>query len=185
MQAQVQEVLHWLEQHGSEQGRADMARYGIPAERAYGVGVGSLQKFAVSLGRSHALAAALWDCGGYEPRMLAAFVDVAAEVTAAQMQRWAQDFDNWAICDTVCFKLFDRAPAAWAQLAPWARRDEEFVKRAAFALLWSLSVHDKSAADAQFLQGLRLIEQAAADERHWVKKAVNMALRAWASAMPR
>jgi 3-methyladenine DNA glycosylase AlkD len=94
------------------------------------------------------------------------------------MDRWVRDFDNWAICDTACFALFDRTPHAWCKVAQWSRRREEFIKRTAFALLWSLTVHDKRAGDESFIQGLRLIEQAATDERHFVKKAVNMALRA-------
>jgi 3-methyladenine DNA glycosylase AlkD len=110
--------------------------------------------------------------------MLATFVDEPARVTAGQMDRWCRDFDNWAICDTACFALFDRTPHAWRKVAQWARRRDEFGKRAAFALLWSLTVHDRRAGDEPFARGLRLIEQAATDERNFVKKAVNMALRA-------
>jgi 3-methyladenine DNA glycosylase AlkD len=94
------------------------------------------------------------------------------------MDRWCADFDNWAICDTVCFALFDRTPHAWKKVEQWARRSDEFGKRAAFALLWGLTVHDKGAEDARFEHGLKLIESAATDERNFVKKAVNMALRA-------
>jgi 3-methyladenine DNA glycosylase AlkD len=110
--------------------------------------------------------------------MMTSFVDEPARVTPSQMDRWCRDFDNWGICDTVCFHLFDRTPYAWEKVAQWCDRDEEFVKRAAFALLWGLTVHDKQAHDAQYVEGLRFIERAAADERHFVKKAVNMALRA-------
>ena len=133
---------------------------------------------AKRLGRNHELAAALWDTGWYEARMLTSFVDEPARVTPAQMDRWCRDFDNWAICDTVCFHLFDRTPHAWAKVAQWRDRRDEFVKRAAFALLWSLTVHDKRADDEPFAEGLPLIERAATDERNFVKKAVNMALRA-------
>jgi 3-methyladenine DNA glycosylase AlkD len=94
------------------------------------------------------------------------------------MDRWSRDFDNWAIVDTLCFHLFDRTPNAWQKVAQWHDREEEFVKRAAFALLWGLTVHDKRAGDAQFIQALRFIERAATDDRNFVKKAVNMALRA-------
>ena len=140
--------------------------------------VGDLQKLAKRLGRNHDLAAALWETGWYEARMLAAFVDDPAGVTPAQMDRWCRDFDNWAICDTVCFHLFDRTPHAWAKVAQWSGRPEEFVKRAAVALLWGRTVHDKSGGDEPFVEGLLRVERAAADERHLVKKAVNMALRA-------
>jgi 3-methyladenine DNA glycosylase AlkD len=94
------------------------------------------------------------------------------------MDRWCRDFDNWGICDTICFVLFDRTPHAWAKVSAWARRRAEFEKRAAFALLWGLTVHDKQADDAPFLEGLELIRRAAHDDRHFVKKSVNMALRA-------
>jgi 3-methyladenine DNA glycosylase AlkD len=175
---QAEATLAWLKREGSQRGRDAMARYAIPSDKAFGVSVGNLQKQAKKLGRSHALAAALWESGWYEARMMAAYVDDPAQVTAAQMDRWCRDFDNWAICDTICFALFDRTPHAWSRVEAWARRREEYMKRAAFALLWGLSVHDKSAADARFIEGLALVERAADDERQYVRKAVNMALRA-------
>ena len=122
--------------------------------------------------------AALWDTDRYEARMLATFVDEPERVTSAQMDRWCRDFDNWAIVDTACFALFDRTPHAWAKVAQWARSRDEWVKRAAFALLWSLTVHDRVSGDQPFLRALALIERGAADDRHFVSKAVNMALRA-------
>src|SRR5690606_33664096 len=115
--------------------------------------------------------------GWYEARMLAAFVDEPERVTPAQMDRWARDFDNWAITDTVCFHLFDRTPHAWAKIRQWSTRREEFVRRAAFALLASVALHDKRAPDAPFLRSLPLIERAARDPRNFVKKGVSWALR--------
>src|SRR5688500_7556517 len=108
--------------------------------------------------------------------MLATFVDDPLLVTPEQMDGWCSDFDNWAICDTACFHLFDRTPHAWKKLAVWAKSKDEFVRRAAFALLASLSVYDKQAEDALFERGLELVERAATDERNFVKKAVNWAL---------
>ena len=175
---EVQSVLKWLKSHSTKATRDGMARYAIPSDNAFGVTMGTMQQLAKRLGHNHALAAALWDTGWYEARMLASFVDDPARVTPAQMDRWCRDFDNWVICDTVCFKLFDRTPHAWTKVAKWSDHREEFVKRAAFALLWSLTAHDKHAGDEQFVQGLVLIERAANDERNFVKKAVNMALRA-------
>ncbi len=137
-----------------------------------------IKVLAKRLGRNHELAAALWDSGWHEARILSSFVDEPERVTPAQMDRWSRDFDNWGICDSVCFHLFDRTPHAWRKVSQWADRNEEFVKRAAFALLWGLSVHDKQAKDRPFLEGLRLVERAATDDRHYVKKAVNMSLRA-------
>jgi 3-methyladenine DNA glycosylase AlkD len=173
----VERALAFLRRKGSKKNVDGMARYGIVAKSVFGVSVGTLRGFAKQLGRSHDLAAALWKTGHYEARMLAAFLDDPARVTPAQMERWCRDFDNWAICDTVCFHLFDRAPHVWTKVTAWAARRDEFVKRAAFALLASLSVHDKHAGDDAFVRGLRLIEDAAADDRNFVKKAVNWALR--------
>ena len=110
--------------------------------------------------------------------MLASIVDEPASVTSVQMDRWCRDFDNWAICDTACFHLFDRTPHAWRKVAQWSRRRDEFVKRAAFALLWALALHDKQSGDEAFLKCLPAVERAASDERNFVKKSVNMALRA-------
>jgi len=155
-----------------------MARYAIRSDRAFGVSMANVQALGRRLGRSHDLADALWKTGWYEARLLAAYVDDPVSVTAAQMDRWCRDFDNWGICDTVCFVLFDRTPHAWRKVEQWSGRREEFVKRAAFALLWGLTVHDKTAGDETFVAALRLVEDAATDDRHFVKKAVNMALRA-------
>lgn len=175
---EVDAVIAWLKRQGSKAGRDAMARYAIPSDKAFGVSVGALKRESKRLGRNHELAAALWISGWYEARMLATFVDEPEHVSAAQMERWCRDFDNWAIVDTACFALFDRTPHAWDKVAQWAGRREEFQRRAAFALLWSLTMHDKRASDAQFVKGLQLIEGAASDERNFVKKAVNMALRA-------
>ena len=173
----VREALDWLERRGTRKNREGMARYGIVAPKAYGVSVSDIQRLAKQLGRDHDLALALWDTGWYEARMLTSFVDLPERVTSAQMDRWARDFDNWGICDTVCFHLFDRTPLAWKKVLPWSRRREEFVKRAAFALLAGLSLHDKAAGDDRFLAALPLIERGAADERNFVKKGVSWALR--------
>jgi 3-methyladenine DNA glycosylase AlkD len=178
LEDQVRSALTWLKRHSTKSTRDGMARYGIPSNNAFGVTMAHMKVLAKQLGRNHELAAALWDTGWYEARMLTSFVDEPARVTSAQMDRWCRDFDNWGICDTVCFHLFDRTPHAWQKVAKWCDRREEFVKRAAFALLWGLTVHDKRADDQPFLQGLGFIERAATDERHFVKKAVNMALRA-------
>jgi hypothetical protein len=135
----AQAVLDWLERTGTAETRAGMARYAIPSDRAYGVTVGELKKEARRLGRDHELALALWETERYEARILAAFVGEPRRVTVAQMDAWCADFDSWAICDTVCFHLFDRTPHAWGRIGPWARRKGEFQKRPAFALLWGLS----------------------------------------------
>jgi 3-methyladenine DNA glycosylase AlkD len=137
-----------------------------------------MQQVAKKLGRNHELALALWETGNYEARTVAGFVAEPGRVTPALMDRWCRDFDNWAICDTVCFHLFDRTPHAFAKIAQWAGRREEFQKRAGFALLACVALHDKSAGNESFTKCLPLIEAAATDERNFVKKAVSWALRA-------
>ncbi|MGH7556388.1 MAG: DNA alkylation repair protein [Gemmatimonadota bacterium] len=175
---EVQAVLAWLERTGTQRTRDGMARYAIPSDTAYGIPVGTLRQYAKRLGRNHELAVALWETGRYEARLLASFVDDPAQVTAAQMDRWCRDFDSWAIVDTVCFHLFDRTSQAWRKVEPWSRRQGEFARRAAFALLASLALHDKDAPDEQFVRYLPLLERGATDERNFVKKAVVWALRA-------
>jgi 3-methyladenine DNA glycosylase AlkD len=174
----VAATITLLKRHASKRALDAMARYAIPSDRAFGVPVGTLKRLAKSLGPDHELALGLWKTGWYEARMLATFVDDPARVTPAQMEAWCRDFDNWALCDTAAFALFDRTPHAWGKVARWAASRDEYRKRAAFALLWGLTVHDKQAEDAPFLRGLALIERAATDERRFVKLAVNMALRA-------
>ena len=177
MKDRVDSILAALERLGTRRTRDGMARYGIHAEQAYGVTMAAIQKLAKEIGRDHALAEALWSSGWYEARLLAAFVDEPARVTAAQMDRWCRDFDNWAVCDTVCFKLFDRTTHAYAKVERWSNRRKEFEKRAAFALLASLALHDKRAGDEAFARTLPLIERAASDDRNFVKKGVSWALR--------
>jgi 3-methyladenine DNA glycosylase AlkD len=177
LEEQVQAALAWLERHATRRNREGLARYGIPSDRALGVSMADVQALAKRLGRNHELADALWATGCYEARLLTAYVDEPARVTSAQMDRWCRDFDNWGICDTLCFALFDRTPHAWTKVAQWAGKRDEFVRRAAFALLASLAGHDKSASDARFLDSLPRIERAAGDERNFVKKGVSWALR--------
>jgi 3-methyladenine DNA glycosylase AlkD len=180
----VEAALDWLKRRGTKSVRDGMARYALPSGNAFGVSVSNIQLLAKRLGKSHELAAGLWKTGWHEARMLAAYVDEPERVTPSQMDRWCREFDNWGICDTICFVLFDRTSHAWAKVTQWSERNEEFVKRGAFALLWGLTVHDKGSGDKPFVAGLRLIEKAAADERHFVKKAVNMALRATGKRNP-
>jgi 3-methyladenine DNA glycosylase AlkD len=173
----VVEILAWLEKKGSKKNRDGMARYAIVAPKVFGVSMATMQGLSRRLAPDHALAAALWKTGWYEARMLTAFVEEPERVTVAQMDRWAKDFDNWAVCDTLCFKLFDRTPHAWPKIDQWSRRKEEFVKRAAFALLASVALHHKSSPDQPFVRSLALIEREAGDERNFVKKGVSWALR--------
>ena len=162
LQEEVRAALSSLKKISTPRDRENLARFGITANKAFGVSMANIQVLAKRLGRNHELAAALWDTGWYEARMLTSFVDEPARVTPAQMDRWCRDFDNWGICDTLCFCLFDRTPHAWAKVTQWSDKRDEFVKRAAFALVASLAGHDKSAGDERFIESLRFIERAPA-----------------------
>ncbi|MCB9915882.1 MAG: DNA alkylation repair protein [Planctomycetes bacterium] len=170
-------VLAALKKRGTRQQREGLARYGIHVEEAYGVSMKDVQALAKQLGRDHALALELWGTGVYEARLLCAYVDDPAKVTAAQMDRWCRDFDTWATVDTLCFALFDRTKHAWGRVAKWAALTGEFQRRAGFALLAGLAGHDADAPDARFRAALALVERHATDERNFVKKGVSWALR--------
>ena len=174
---QVREALAYLKRRGTRKNVEGMARYGIQAKKVFGVSMAAMRELAKKYGRSHALARELWETGWYEARILASFVDEPAKVTSRQMDRWCRDFDNWAVCDTVCFHLFDKTPHAFGKIARWSQSDEEFVKRAAFALLASLALHDKESGDEPFALCLRLVEGASTDDRNFVKKGVSWGLR--------
>jgi 3-methyladenine DNA glycosylase AlkD len=166
-----------LERLGTKKTRDGYPRYGIYVDKALGVTMADIQKVAKHLGEDHELAGALWATGWYEARLLASFVDDAGRVTATQMDRWCRDFDNWGVVDTVCFKLFDRTPHAYGKVEQWAELKDEFGKRASFALLASLALHDKGAGDEAFIRCLPLVERGATDPRNFVKKGVSWALR--------
>jgi 3-methyladenine DNA glycosylase AlkD len=172
------EAVAALEGRAETRIRDGLARYGIvTADRVIGVPMAGIQKVARPWRRDHELAAALWERKIYEARMLAAYVDDPKQVTPEQMDRWARDFDNWATCDTLCFALFDRTPHAFDMIDRWAADEGEFVKRAAFALLAGVALHDKKREDEPFLARLPLIEGAAGDARNFVRKGVSWALR--------
>ena len=137
---QVQFALTWLKRHSTRATLEGMARYSIPSDHAYGVAMKDIKTLGKTLGRNQPLAVALWATGVYEARMLASFVGDPEQLTPAQMDRWCKDFDNWAFCDAMSFNLFDRTPHAWTKVAQWSTRRNQFEKRTAFALLWSLTV---------------------------------------------
>ena len=175
--ARVNAVIASLKKASTKKTLDSLPRYGITTSKAMGVSVGNIQVIAKGIGKDHDLAQALWTTGWYEARLLTAFIDEPDRVTPLQMDRWCRDFDNWGIVDTVCFKLFDQTPHAWKKVLQWSKRRDEFQKRAAFALLACLGVHDKEATNEQFLACLPLIEEASTDERNFVKKGVSWALR--------
>jgi 3-methyladenine DNA glycosylase AlkD len=155
-----------------------MARFGIVAKKVYGGwSIPALRKLAREIGRHHALAQELWASEIYEARVLATLIEEPEKVTGRQMNQWAKDFDNWAVCDGACINVFRYTRFAHQKCVEWSARREEFVKRAAFALMAGLAVADKAASDEAFLRFLPLIKRAAMDERNMVKKGVNWALR--------
>ncbi|MFT4511558.1 MAG: 3-methyladenine DNA glycosylase AlkD [Planctomycetota bacterium] len=173
----VAEALASLNKMSTKKVRDGMSRFGIPNGRAIGVPVGEMRKLAKQLGCDHELAEALWHEEFYEARMLATMVADPRRVTPKLMDAWCRDFDNWALCDTACFSLWHLTPHAFAKVKVWSKRKGEFQKRAAFALLASLAQHDKKAPDEPFLACLPLIEECADDDRNFVMKGVNWALR--------
>jgi 3-methyladenine DNA glycosylase AlkD/uncharacterized protein YdhG (YjbR/CyaY superfamily) len=177
---EVKKALVRLEKLGSKSFREDMVkRYGITTQdKTLGVSMAHIQKLVKETGRNHDLAAALWATRVYEARMLAIYVEEPERVTPAQMDAWARDFDNWAVVDTACFKLFDLTPHAFAKAKQWTKRREEFVKRAGFALYACLALHHRGTDTTPFIDALSLIETGAEDERNFVKKGVSWALRA-------
>ena len=154
-----------------------MARFGITSRRVYGVPSTALRAIAREAGRDTGLATRLWDSGVYEARILAAYIADPRALTRREMDRWARQFDSWALCDNTCIHLFRKTPFAWDRAIQWSGRRQEFVKRAGFALMATLAVHDKEAGDEAFLSLFPILEREARDPRNFVKKAVNWALR--------
>lgn len=177
MRQPVQQILKTLKRQGSERNRKGMARFGIAVEQAYGVPVPVIRKLAKEIGKDHALALALWKTKNHEARLLATMIDDPKQVTRAQMNSWVKDFDSWDVCDQACMNLFDKTSQAFYQAEQWSKRKEEFARRAGFALMAALAFHDKKISDSEFQALFKIIERTAADERNFVRKAVNWALR--------
>ncbi len=175
--ADVEGIIRRLESMGNEEARRGMARYGINADRAFCVPMPELRKLAKELAKDHGLALGLWDTGYHEAKILAGLVDDHRLVTEEQMDRWAAGFDSWDVCDQCCSNLFDKTQFAYGKALAWTRDEREFVRRAGFVLMATLAVHDKKAPDKVFELFLPFIVQGSTDERNFVKKAVNWALR--------
>jgi 3-methyladenine DNA glycosylase AlkD len=173
----VELILEELRSQANPENVAGMQRYGINPMGTLGVSMPVLRQVARRIGVDHTLALQLWDSGVHEARILAGLVADPALLSEAQMEAWAADFDSWDVCDQVCSNLFDRSPLALCKAIEWSRRDEPFVKRAGFVIMAALAVHDKRMPDEQFEAFLVLIEDSAHDDRNYVKKAVNWALR--------
>jgi 3-methyladenine DNA glycosylase AlkD len=171
------EVIRRIKSLGNPEAVKGMARYGINPQNAYGVSVPALRAMARKIGTDHGLALRLWASGIHDARILAPMIADPALVTEEQMESWVRDFDSWDICDQCCSNLFDQTPFVYAKAVEWSGREAEFVKRAGFVLMAAAAVHNKQTPDAQFAKFLPIIKRGAADERNFVKKAVNWALR--------
>ncbi len=170
-------VLADLKRQGSARNRAGMARFGIAVDRAFGVPVPKIRALAKTIGQDHAFALALWKTGNHEARLLATMIADPKSLTTAQADAWVKDFDSWDVCDQACMNLIDKTSFAFSQALVWAKRKREFEKRAGFALMAALASHDKESNDERFLPFFRAILAASDDDRNFVRKAVNWALR--------
>lgn len=172
-----EQIIANLKQCANVQTAEGMARFGIRPAQALGVPIPTLRKMAKDIGKSQTLAIALWDSGIHEARILASMIAEPRLVTAELMDRWVNDFDTWDVCDQVCGNLFEQTPYAYHKAVQWCQQEKEFVRRAGFVMMAELAVHDKKAPDEAFSQFFPLIKRYATDERNFVKKAVNWALR--------
>jgi len=170
-------VIKKLRQHENPKNVAGMARFGINPKSTLGVSIPTLRSLAKEIGKNHDLALGLWKTGIHEARILASLIDDSKLVTSRQMDEWIQDFDSWDVCDQICMNLFDKTLYAFEKAEQWTSHNKEYERRAGFALMATLAVHDKQASDKDFMQFFPLIEKYADDERNFVKKSVNWALR--------
>lgn len=171
------EIIVHLKKHKNIHAIVGMARFGITVHNTLGISIPFLRAYAKQIGKNHTLAHELWNSGIHEARILGGFIDEPASITKKQMDAWVGDFDSWDVCDQVCMNLFDKTPWAYEKAIEWSKDKKEFVKRAGFTLMAVLAVHDKKASDAKFDQFFSAIKRESTDERNYVKKAVNWALR--------
>ncbi|MDO9044937.1 MAG: DNA alkylation repair protein [Methanobacteriaceae archaeon] len=172
-----EEIIKELESLSNPEDVGGMSKFGINPEKVYGVRIPELRRMARKIGKNHVLAEELWDFGYHESKIVATMIDDPTEVTEEQMENWVLDFDTWDICDQCCMNLFDKTPFAYKKVFVWSKREEEFVKRAAFTLMAVLAVHDKKATNEKFEKFFPVIIRESNDNRNFVKKAVNWALR--------
>ena len=176
--AALADTLARLEGLASEEQRQGHARFALPVEKAFGISMRDLRRLRKEIGTDHDLALALWEDGRYEARLLAGMVADPSAMDGDTVGSWIADFDNWAVVDTLCFDLLDRLPFRWSLVDDHSADEGEFQKRTSFALIWSLTRHDRDAPNDRFHHALELIEREATDPRTYVFKAVDMALRA-------
>ena len=175
--ASLKDVLDKLQSKAQPEQLKGMAKYGMAVEQRLGVSVPDMRKLAKEIGRDHKLALDLWRTGIAEARIVAALVGEPDKLTEEQMEDWVKGINSWDVCDQVCMNLFEKNQLAWKKIVDWSEREEEFVKRTAFSLIACLAWHDKKTSDEKFIELLPVIIRESTDERNFVKKAVNWALR--------
>jgi 3-methyladenine DNA glycosylase AlkD len=176
-QMQCNELLIKLKSMSNPDNVDGMARFGISTNNTYGISIYVLRSIAKEVGVNHQLAKELWASGIHEAQILAGIIDDPKLVTEEQLESWVVDFDSWDVCDQCCSNLFDRTTFAYQKAVEWSEREQEFVKRSGFVLMAALAVHDKTATDEDFERFFPIIKREATDDRNFVKKAVNWALR--------
>ena len=174
---QIEEILNHLKSLSNPEAIAGMARFGITPHQTYGVSMSDLRKLAKEIEKDHNLAQKLWNLDNRETRILASMVDDPRRVSEEQMESWVKDFSYWEICDQCCMNLFEKTKFAYSKAIEWSSNKQEFIKRAGFVLMARLAVSDKKAKDNQFEQFFPIIKREATDNRNFVKKAINWALR--------
>jgi 3-methyladenine DNA glycosylase AlkD len=173
----LQEVLNRLKDKARPDQLEGMSRYGISPDQRLGLSMPDMRKIAKEVGRDHELALALWKTGIQDAMIVASMVGDPDKLTEEQMEEWVKDINSWDVCDQLCMNLFEKTPLVWKKISDWSDRPEEFVKRAAYSLIACLAWHDKQVGDERFIALFPVLKHGATDERNYVKKAVNWALR--------
>lgn len=173
----AEDVIAQLKKHSNPKDREGMTRFGINPKFALGVRIPFLRNLAKKIGKNHKLAQDLWRTGIHEARILATMIDEPGKVSEKQMEQWVKGFDSWDLCDQCCMNLFSKLPMAWEKIIEWPKREEEFVRRAGFALMACLAWYDKKTKDDDFIRFFPIIKNYSIDERNFVRKSVNWALR--------
>ena len=174
---EFEEIIQYFEENKNEKNIAGMKKFGIDSDKIYGIKMDAIRKMAKKIGKDHELALQLWEHGFHESRILATIIEEKDEVDDDQLEEWVNDFDSWDICDQACINLFVNMPKAISKITSWAISDKEFVKRTAFSLIAVMAVHDKKSKDSYFESFFPIIKKACDDNRNFVKKSVNWALR--------
>lgn len=173
----AKQILSQLKEKANSKSVEGMAKFGMTPTNRLGISVPDMRKIAKENGKDHATAMELWDSKIPEAQIVAALIAVPEKLTDNQMEHWVKDINSWDVCDQVCMNLFDKSPLAWKKIYDWSKREEEFVKRTAFSLIACIAWHDKTLADEKLIELFPIIKRESTDERNFVKKAVNWALR--------